>query len=1161
MPQMTYFRRPALAGRSLKRPAQANIRGNLRRSDIDGSSPEPYFAGVTNGQTLDIEGVSGGVPTSVSVSIPANVQDQAYLATVISAINSSTGGINVLAFDAGGCIGLRSTIAGSSGRVRVTGGTAAKALGFDVAAQSFFSVGGDLNTSPEGRGLGQPNDASLPVPGENLNSDIMTRSLGRVMANTDVLYADLVRHEVVLKKIASITSPGVATSTYDLGTERVFTGLAPGAAKDLLAHLYFLIDTQTGQVSQSRVVDVRDQVAGTSLFGVPQSVTSALNISNILNGSVVECDTASFTGAGVQPGDFVQIDGSGSSNPFSNNGLRWVVEAVVDATHLALRPMSAAELGMVGTVLDENQPVVELNQNISGSAGTVTVLRSKFSTGARVVFSPPIPAGASFDLWAPVPASIHDREIQALADRGYGAFTSLVHDFDPLPNAILSRPNIPTPAGGATSMTVGPFMVRWHGRPVRVPGQTFTPGTGSATWYLYWDEVDCQLKASTSAGFLAAETRNGTSANELAGKTPNTNGKGLLVATVNVVSGTGVITSVAQASRLAAEFAAQITVGYGGQFPTLTEALEYLTRVRVSGVPRGDCEVIVLSTQTAPSGGWVLPGMPVAIRGATPMATLYPGATGPFFTGGASDYCLLSDFHLDLAGRTLITGAAMWWARNLTQIGGTSFRSQDGSHYVDIGAVALSVLLGKSGATTQVRGLLSVSENATFSGDVTVTSTKKVQVGARSAPGASLDVSGTQGRLVLSKTGEVDVVLTKDQLDTVTTVLLGGPAVNADSYHTHGAIQSGFSIGATGTTNGANVTAPNLNTLTGGGSADALHSHAHGDQAGGSLHAAATTSVAGFMSAADKTALGLKAVDTQVVHNIGNETINGVKTFGSSPIAPDLNVLTSPAGSVPNKKYTDGYTRAHVYGFRWPGALGTTSGATVTDGEYEYWTLGQKEIGTGSTDPGQLTALLGTKAGATRANMVTAPVTPITLPMLPLGKNGSPSKYRLYVRTRVNDATQGVLIYVNGVLIQGDAFTTANIGGANIAPGAGRLALINADAFARTGFNEQGKWREFFNLHGGLNGSGSVTQAEAAALASLTDGRASTNDDYYMNISYDWSADPDVPQTLAVIAWGVSRTVDSGGGNAQTYINLTAYDPTDISVYPYNLTMSATMFG
>jgi len=37
--------------------------------------------------------------------------------------------------------------------------------------------------------------------------------------------------------------------------------------------------------------------------------------------------------------------------------------------------------------------------------------------------------------------------------------------------------------------------------------------------------------------------------------------------------------------------------------------------------------------------------------------------------------------------------------------------------------------------------------------------------------------------------------------------------------------------------------------------ARADHVHAHGDQAGGSLHAAATTSVAGFMSAADKTKL------------------------------------------------------------------------------------------------------------------------------------------------------------------------------------------------------------------------------------------------------------------------------------------------------------------
>ena len=45
------------------------------------------------------------------------------------------------------------------------------------------------------------------------------------------------------------------------------------------------------------------------------------------------------------------------------------------------------------------------------------------------------------------------------------------------------------------------------------------------------------------------------------------------------------------------------------------------------------------------------------------------------------------------------------------------------------------------------------------------------------------------------------------------------------------------------------------------------------------------------------------AIDSKVVHNTGNETINGIKTFGSFPITPSANPTTNYETS--NKKYVD----------------------------------------------------------------------------------------------------------------------------------------------------------------------------------------------------------------------------------------------------------------
>ena len=82
------------------------------------------------------------------------------------------------------------------------------------------------------------------------------------------------------------------------------------------------------------------------------------------------------------------------------------------------------------------------------------------------------------------------------------------------------------------------------------------------------------------------------------------------------------------------------------------------------------------------------------------------------------------------------------------------------------------------------------------------------------------------------------------------------------------------------------------------------HTHAHGDRAGGTLHAVATTSVAGFMSGADKTKLdGLSGSDSDAIHdNVAGEI--AAITVKASPIGADLLLIEDSAAANVKKRAT-----------------------------------------------------------------------------------------------------------------------------------------------------------------------------------------------------------------------------------------------------------------
>jgi hypothetical protein len=1127
--QMRYFRRSALAGKSLKRLTSAQVRGNLRRLDIDQFSSVPYFPGVTQGDTLTVEGVTVGVPTEATVGITATPQGRADFNEAIASLTAGLVAINVKAFDDGGCIGLKSTLSGSLGRVKITGGTAAKALGFDLTAQDFFSIGGDLVSSPEGRGLGQPYGAVGAVPGENLTSDAYSRALGRVMANTDVLFSDLMKQEVVMKKVATVTSSPAPLSSILLGETKVYIG--GQNTKEDLAHLFVLIDTATGQPTPSKVTGVWNSLGTIQLNAYDQTIVAGTTINEILNGEVVRCDGGNFLVSGAVAGDYVEIYSAGNLTPFSNNGYRWVVDRVIDAQYLAIRPMSTAELASVGQDLDDSQPITELNSTNSGAWGSLRVKRGKFATGARLVLSTPIPLGMTVDVWAPVPVTMRDRALDALAQRGYGVFSSSSHDFDHTPNALLTRPLIFKP-GGLDVVRVAPFMVRWHGRPIRVPQPPdFTfPETGT-THYLYWDEYSCAvLKTNVPAGFSFTESRTGTATTEeIAGKTPNTNGKGIHLATVTT-NGAGQVLAVTPTGRIVADQTLQMTVGHGAQFYTLGQALEHVRRQAVSGLAataKSQVEIVIVTDQTAPAGGWQLPPTGILIRSGSPSVQLIAPVSGPYFTSQAGTVLMLSGLKADFA-RVLVSGTAPWWVSDLVDsgsggLGRSLWKSYDTNQEIDIGPSTSSLYFGKT-----LSGFCQFRNQIQAAYGIYVSTPYVLQIGAVANNFSGLTLSAADG-LRISKVGGDVRTLNWDSVDAVLSVLLGGPTVNADARHIHKALQSEFTIGGVAT--GPSVTAANLSTLT-NGSNTALHNHNHGNQLGGALHDAVTSGSNGFMLASDKVKLDALAADSLLVHRAGAETITGAKTFSANQI---LDVAEAALDAASVKHITRrSYVRRLAQGPFLPIMDPTTY---TTDSKWLTWAGGQVEIGT-SPGPGRYLSpgtgcrnlLIGTTPGNVGGNRNLAYIvpTPYRLPLtMPLGRRGNPCKLVIRASMFLNDAGGAIRVFVNNTLVKPTD----------------RAANVVTTAFTNTTeWNQAHCWREYFNLHGGYNGSGFVTFAEAEALVSACNTYAESGAAHTFEVQVD--IDPDSPIDIAIDVYGVSKHgADAGGNISWSRISIGAIDP------------------
>jgi hypothetical protein len=621
---MDYFRRPLLAGKNLKRLSFATVVGGLRRSNGDGTSSSPYFPLAAAGQTLLIK-IDGAAAVTVTLTGKA-------IATIIADINAalSTG----FAYDAYGAIAIQTNTEGGSGSVEITGGTAASNLGFDSSVTTLFSKGGDVPSAPEG-GLGNFHGVAFPGRGENLVAEATQRSMGRLASNMDVLFSDDARQDALLQQVKNGGSPFTVTSGSSLtlpAATRVFVGspLAFASTPEELAPYFVLIDQTTKQPAVSRVTAVQKTSDSSNVLGVNTTKTTVA-ITSVSGGHVVECSGASFGTStyGVE-GDTVEITGATNLKPWSNNGYRWVIEKVISTTKVSLRPMSQAELAVLNPSLAEHQPVIELNGDKTGieTYGSMVVKTGFFHTDVKLIVTPALPSGSTYEIWAAQPASLRARSVSAGAQQNIAPMRAVQSRLTPEPDGIINGCAV---SFDGTDVDVSSGYVRIGGKVFYIPAYSVA-GT-SLSWsandlYLYFNPVTATYVTTDDAADFASSL-NATSSSVSSRK--------LLVGHLHSED-SGSTIDVRPATRHLSNEVITLTVGEGGQFSTLTQAFSWVnTYDLVDASPANGAvpyfDIVVLSNVYVqdPGGGDTsakLTARGVRVRGANSEVALNFGTLG-----------------------------------------------------------------------------------------------------------------------------------------------------------------------------------------------------------------------------------------------------------------------------------------------------------------------------------------------------------------------------------------------------------------------------------------------------------------------------------------------------------------------------------------------------
>lgn len=673
--QMRYFRRPELSGNNITKDPFGTIRGSIRRTNADGFSAQPYFPDLNIGDTLDITVTdSTGSPTSVTATFTA-----IDISTVLSDISSALvgGGSFGTVGDDDGTISLKTAFIGGDQYIKVTGGTGALALGFDVTEGAIVGKGGDIVSSPEGKRANSFGTA-FTGRGDNLTAESVQRGMARLSSNMDVLFADIAKRNPFLRQITGTTVSTDGTFINLPASTRVFTGgvnplstnngsnLSANSTERDLSPYFLLIDETTGLPSRHRVVSVtRGNPVGSppyanatawsgggstgNILGVDVTKHTSL-ISNIKNGRIVELTTP--VGVDIVAGDFIEITGATNLSPSSNNGYRWVIERVIDTSTLEVRPMSIAELQQIGSTIDEYQPIVELNpeKDPVESYGTINIKNGNYANGVSLKISPGIPASSgtvlltgtyNIQVWAC--SEDNGRESRSWIGPQavkHGALES-VSNTAIEPNGLVSRPAI-TANGGL--VRVGQFYFRRQGKIIRIPQQDIVVGPADADGYIYIEESTGNLGFTTS--LTSSLFANQLEYDASLSTTPEVH----LLARWNKTSG---VLTLYRGARLQTPPQTVITVGTSGDFSSLTDAIEYTNSMAAAAgenaIPQSSTyahfEIVILSSISVSVTHTITAGT-LLIRGANPEIRVTQTAALPLFTVGDSGSIAIRDIAL-----------------------------------------------------------------------------------------------------------------------------------------------------------------------------------------------------------------------------------------------------------------------------------------------------------------------------------------------------------------------------------------------------------------------------------------------------------------------------------------------------------------------------------
>lgn len=382
------------------------LRGNIRRNDPDGGSPDAYFPGLTGSQ-LRIQQFGDNAAT-YTINFAAN----SYV-TALAALNA-TAPAHFFASDDNGYIRITSTHGGNHNGMRILPAAippdAALAFGFDVdPLPNSVSFAGEVATAPTGWPNQSNRQGSKTVArDEGLSTYTMNRPLIDILNQMNINFAELDK-EIAIPVAVDVSVVGGSFTINDL-TKRLFTFANGTVAADPQAanieKFITLLKTDNTQVfvgtDRARVDSVTygtlvNQTASLVAWGAPDGkslfgngvwgLTKSTGAISAISGNVLTVNGALFVTNKCAINDTVVITLATNNTPFNHNG-EYYVDTVIDENHISVRPKNPNDL-----LSGANEAPACLNLNISGGEvyGTATVVVGKFiplqMKGANATFN------------------------------------------------------------------------------------------------------------------------------------------------------------------------------------------------------------------------------------------------------------------------------------------------------------------------------------------------------------------------------------------------------------------------------------------------------------------------------------------------------------------------------------------------------------------------------------------------------------------------------------------------------------------------------------------------------------------------------------------------------------------------------------------------------